>query len=287
MRRALAFLLLPLVGGCGVLPMAPADDRPVVVASFYPLEFVTARLLGHTVGDLTAPGIEPHDVELSVRQVAAVSGADLVVYERGLQPAVEGAVDNNARGHALDVVPAARLERRDGAADPHFWLDPTRLSDVAGVVAARLQRIDPAHAARYAARLRTLQGELRVLDQHFSRDLRHCRRSTVVVNHEAFGYLTRYGLDVVGVSGLTPDAEPSAAHLAALQRLIRDRGVTTVFSEPAASSRPTDALARDLGVRARILDPVETQAHQGKDYFDVMYDNLAALREANGCEEDA
>lgn len=287
MHRALALLLLlPLVGACGVLPAAPAGDGPVVVASFYPLEFVTARLLGHAVGDLTAPGIEPHDVELSVRQVAEVSGADLVVYERGLQPAVDGAVDNNAQGRALDVVPAARLEHRDGAADPHFWLDPTRLSNVAGVVAARLRRIDPAHAARYVARLRTLQGRLRVLDQRFSRALRHCRRSTVVVNHEAFGYLARYGLAVVGVSGLTPDAEPSAAHLTALQRLIRARGVTTVFSEPAASSRPTDALARDLGVRARTLDPVETQADQDKDYFDVMYDDLAALREANGCEED-
>jgi zinc transport system substrate-binding protein len=286
MLRALALLLLlPLLAGCGGLPAAHAGHGPVVVASFYPLEFVTQRLLGRQVGDLTSPGVEPHDVELSVRQVAEVSDADLVVYERTLQPAVDQAVDNNARDRALDVVPAASLERRDGAPDPHFWLDPTRLSKVAAVVAKRLERLDPAHAADYGSRLVTLQRQLAVVDAEYAGLRRGCRRSTIVVNHEAFGYLARYGIRVEALSGLTPDAEPSPAHLEKLQRLIRRLGITTVFSEPVASTKPMQALAHDLGVRAEVLDPMESQIDPDEDYLDVMNDNLTALRRADGCEE--
>ena len=277
-------LLLPLLAGCAALPATGVSaGRPVVVASFYPLEYVAHALTGEPVTDLTVPGIEPHDVELSVRQVAEVSRADLVVYEHGLQPSVDQAVANNARGRSLDVAGPARLERRQGSTDPHFWLDPTRLSSVAAAVAGRLERIDPAHASSYAARLRTLQVALRTLDQHLVRDLVHCRVRTVVVNHEAFGYLERYGLDVVSVSGLTPDAEPSPAHLGDLRRLISARGVTPLFSEPVASSKATEALAHDLRLRTATLDPLESRIDPGKDYLDVMYDDLARLREANDC----
>src|SRR3954447_22301503 len=143
-RRVLPVLALGLVvalSGCGA---ASGDGRPTVVASFYPLQYVVSQLAGSHVRllDLTQPGVEPHDLELKVRQVAEVSAADLVVYEHGLQPSVDDAVENNAGSHGLDVAPLVDLHR----GTPHFWLDPLRLAAAARGVEARLAKVDPTHA---------------------------------------------------------------------------------------------------------------------------------------------
>ena len=107
----------------------------------------------------------------------------------------------------------------------------------------------------------------------------------IVSSHDAFGYWSKYGIEVAPVAGLTPDAEPTPAGLARLQELIREEGITTVFSERLASPRLTDSLAHDLGLRTAVLDPVEglTSDDASADYLSLMHDNLAALQEANGC----
>ena len=79
-----------------------------------------------------------------------------------------------------------------------------------------------------------------------------------MVSHDAFEYLgRRYGLDVEPIAGLSPDAEPSARHLAALSDLAREKGVTTVFSERLASPKLAETLAEDAGIRTAVLDPIE------------------------------
>jgi zinc transport system substrate-binding protein len=107
-----------------------------------------------------------------------------------------------------------------------------------------------------------------------------------VVSHDAFGYLgARYGLNLHPINGLSPDAEPSPAHLAELADLIESEGVTTVFSETLASPELADSLAGDLGLETAVLDPIEglTEETEDEDYLSLMRANLAALRTANDC----
>jgi zinc transport system substrate-binding protein len=266
-----------------------ADGRVSIAASFYPLAWLSERVApGADVTDLTRPGLEPHDVELTFGQTVDLAQADLVVYERGFQPAVDQGVDNDAEGTALDVGPVAGLQdfaSDRGQVDPHFWQDPLKLSAVAGALARELGRIDPAHAASYEARARTLQRRLVALDRDYRTGLADCARDTVVTSHDAFGYLARYGIRVAPITGLAPGAEPTPADLAKLQQLIRDDGITTVFSETLASPAAADALAHDMGVRSEVLDPIEGlgDATAGQTYLTLMRRNLAALKEANGC----
>lgn len=273
-------LLVPLLAGCG--SSGRDDGKLEVLAAIYPLQYLTQRLVGPdvSVDTLTTPGVEPHDLELSPRQVAGVSEADLVVYEAGLQPAVDKAVRANAKGHGLDIAPAADLA--DG--NPHFWLDPVRMESVARVVAARLAKVDPDHGDAYQQRLDRLEHDLATLDHDYRTGLQHCARTIVVTSHDAFGYLARYGLELHSIAGLSPDAAPSPAHLAELRDLIRSDGITTVFSEPSTGSRMAEVLSDDLGLVSTVLDPIETvDPERGKDYLDLMRDNLAALRTANDC----
>ena len=292
---------------------ATDDGRLTVVAGLYPLQWVAQEVAGSGVHveDLTHPGQEPHDLELSPKETGDVAAADLVVYEKGLQAAVDQAVDQTAGGTTLDVGPVAGLEPLDhgghddvshhpgvtadeeaeesakdlGDLDPHFWQDPLKLAKVGDAVADALASIDPAHAAAYRDNAHALRARLERLDHEYATGLAHCDRDVIVVSHNAFGYLWRYGIDVEPIAGLSPDAEPTPADLGRLQQLIRRDGVTTVFGERLVSASLARTLADDTGVTTAVLDPIEglTDATSDDDYLSLMRANLAALEKANGC----
>ncbi len=273
-------LAAPLLAGCST---AHGTGR-TVVTSFYPLQYVAQRIVGtHAkVTNLTHPGQEPHDLELTVRQTAQVEDAEVLVYEKGFQSAVDDAVSQVGPDHVVDAARAAGLS----GDDPHFWLDPTKLSKVAVALERQVAAADPAHAADYSRNLASLRRDLAALDRSFRTGLASCRTTTIVVSHDAFGYLgRRYGLEVVGINGLSPDAEPSPAHVRALQDLIRRDGITTVFSEELGSRAFADSLAGDLGIKAAVLDPIEglSDATAGQDYLSLMRRNLRTLQKANQC----
>jgi zinc transport system substrate-binding protein len=279
---ALALLTAaPLLASCG---SDAAASGTTVVTSFYPLEYVAQRVAGNRadVSNLTQAGREPHDLELTVRQTAEVSDADVAVYEKGFQADVDDAVEQGKPDHVVDAAAAAGLS----GDDPHFWLDPSRLGKVAAAFETQLAEADPAHSEEYAANAKALAGDLAALDRSMARGLADCRIDTIVVSHDAFGYLgKRYGLEVVGINGLSPDAEPSPAHVRELQDLIRRDGITTVFSEELASREFADSLAGDLGITTAVLDPIEglSDATADEDYLSLMRRNLRALQKANDC----
>jgi zinc transport system substrate-binding protein len=276
----LALALATPLSACGA---GSSDGRPTVVASFYPLEFVVRQLAGDHVRvvTLTSPGVEPHDLELKPRQVAEVADADLVVYESKLQPAVDEAVDQNAGDHGLDVAPEVDLTK----GNPHFWLDPVRLGKAATAIAERLVKADPDHAADYRTNLEKLTASLGDLDREYQVGLADCARNLVVTSHDAFGYQTKYGLRFAPIAGLSPDSEPSAAHLDELRTLIENEHITTVFSETLASPKMADVLSHDLGLESAVLDPIEgVRKGSDDDYFSLMRANLAALQRADGCK---
>ncbi len=289
--------LLTSLTACSALTSNSDNDDLDIVAAFYPYEYVVQRVAGEhaTVGNLTPPGVEPHDLELTPQQVAELSDADLVIYEAGFQPAIDDAVEQNPPAAALDVTDVVPL-RDTGApgesgaassADPHLWLDPTLLMPITQRVVDVLSDADPANADSYTDNADQLIADLKRLDAEFQSGLAHCDRTEVVTSHAAFGYLTnRYGLTMVPIAGLSPDVDPSPEHLAELQTLIKADGITTVFSETLGTTAYADTLAHDLGLKAAVLDPIEGLADEesGQDYLSLMRSNLTALRAANGCQ---
>lgn len=280
-KLAALALLAPLLAACG---SGSSAEGTTVVTSIYPLQFVAEQVAGDhaDVVNLTHPGTEPHDLELSVSQTAEVIDADVVVYLSGFQSAVDDAVDQTDSSHVVDAADSAHLTDDD----PHFWLDPTRLADVAGPVADALSKADPAHADDYAENAAKLEKQLTALDKEIAQGLSDCERDTVVVSHDAFAYFgSRYGLEMEPIAGLSPDAEPSPDHIAQLQELIRSDGITTVFSETLASPKMAETLSSDLGLETGVLDPIEGlgDSTKNEDYFSLMRENLAALQKANGC----
>jgi zinc transport system substrate-binding protein len=282
-RAVLPLVLLALAAPLSACGAGADDGRPTVVASFYPLEYVVKQIAGDQVRvvNLTAPGVEPHDLELKPRQVGVLTEADLVVYESKLQPAVDEAVQQNAEKQSLDVAPDVDLEE----GNPHFWLDPLRLEKAATAIEERLAKVDPDHADTFAANLATLRDTLTGIDRDFANGLQDCQRDVIVTSHDAFGYWSRYGVESAPIAGLSPDAEPSAAHLDQLRTLIEKDHVTTVFSETLASPKMADVLSHDLGLASAVLDPIEgIEKGSSGNYVSIMRANLAAVQKANGCK---
>src|SRR6185312_15076202 len=213
-----------LLAGCGGSETSAGGEE--LVAAFYPLAFAAEQVAaaGVDVVDMTRAGEEPHDLELSPRDVTRIKGAKLVVYAgHGFQPAVEDAVHGRS-GPSIDVLDHVRVRGTGDDVDPHIWLDPVRYAQVTRAIASALG--EPARAAPFVRRLSALDREL-------ARGLRTCQRRTIVTSHAAFGYLAaRYGLRQVALVGLAPAAEPSPATVARLADTVRATGASTVFTEP-------------------------------------------------------
>lgn len=290
MKRRTALLLvvalLPALTGCSTSGRTD-DGRPIVAAAFYPLAWLAERIGGNDVEvrSLTSPGVEPHDLELSVRQLLDISDASLVLYERGFQPSVDAGIDQNAEGRVVDAGAVVHLEELDGRPDPHFWQDPARMATLAQQVGRELARIDPTHRQDYRARAAEVVGRLQGLDRAYAEGLAACRRTTLVVSHDAFGYLAKYGLDIHGIVGLSPDAEPTPGAISELKDLIRTEGITTVYGETLASPRIAETLAREAGVGVGVLDPIEglTDATADQTYLTLMRANLAMIQKGSDC----
>ncbi|MFE2010725.1 metal ABC transporter substrate-binding protein [Streptomyces sp. NPDC059491] len=280
-----------------------------VVASFYPMQYLAEQIGGaHVAVDtLTKPGVEPHDLELKPKQIGTLGEADVILYLKGVQPAVDEAIAQAGVANTVDAATLTTLEEHgaevghdhaaeeehghdhgsEAGADPHIWLDPVKYAEVAKGVGTALQKADPAHAADYAKNTDALVKKLADLDTAFENGLKTTATRTFITTHSAFGYLAeRYHLEQEGITGIDPESEPSPARIKELQDIAAKDKVSTVFFETLASDKTAKTLAGDTGLKTDVLDPLEgiTDKSKGDDYIEVMRSNLAALQKALGAK---
>src|SRR5690625_2091616 len=281
-RTAVVLALLG-VAACGTDAAEQEGEELAVFASFYPLQYVAEEIGGDAVAvtNLTPPGSDPHHLELAPATVQQLDGAPMVVYLSGLQPAVDEAIAATNPERVVDATAAADVH----GADPHFWLDPLRLADVADHVAAALAQADGPQGADYEQDERELRQRLEALDADFRSELAQCRGAVLVSTHESYGYLAmRYDLQQVGIAGIDTEAEPSPARLREVGQIIEAEGVRTLFYDDPAAARVVESLAEEFGVTAAHLDPLEKQLDPTRDYAEVMTDNLAVLSAGLNCD---
>lgn len=282
MRKILSALAcLAVLSACGGDGGGSGNGRLDVVASFFPVAELAREVGGGDVRthDLTPPGVEPHELELTADQVDRIEDADVLLYlGDDFQPAVERAV-RRADGARVDLLTAVP-DRIEG--DPHVWLDPVIVRSLIDRVSDAFAAAEPAHADAYRARAVAYATKLDALHVTYQARLRNCDRRVIVTTHEAFAYLARrYGLRQEALTGRSPEAEPDPRRQADLLDLVRDEGVTTVFTEGGEEARAAEALAREAGVRAAVLRPLELPVPGG--YIQGMQDNLDVLVAALGC----
>lgn len=277
---------------------------------------------------LLPPGVEPHGFEPRPRDMVRINRADIFIYtNRAMEPwAVEllKGVRNRTliaveagRGIALSAVPGAQDARKKGTSgrsghdhkaahghgagrhhdhfhgsgDPHIWLDFANAARLVDRILEGFLEKDPASRAFYESNAAAYKAKLGDLDEGFKKGLSGCRKDIIVQGgHSAFGYLARrYGFRYVAVSGLSPNAEPTPAAMAALAKTIRDNGLDHLFHEELLSPRVAEAIARETGASLLLLHAAHNVSREefdrGVGFLDLMQANLQNLRKGLQCPQ--
>lgn len=300
-------LSLSLLTGCGTQPAdtAAGDGRLRVLTSFYPMYDFACKIGGDCIDvtNMVPSGTEPHDWEPSTNDLKNLEKADVFIYNGAdMEPwADDLLVSRSDTLHVVEASENVELRTTDGEHehahehegadhhhgdfDPHVWLDPENAKIEMEAIRDALCAADPENSTVFQLNYEKYAAELDTLDAEFREKLAPLPNRTIVVAHEAFGYLCdAYDLTQVGIEGLSPDSEPDPGRMAEVIDFVRDHSISTIFFEELVSPKVAEAIASETGAQAKMLSPLEglsdEQAAAGADYFSVMHDNLAALMEA-------
>jgi zinc transport system substrate-binding protein len=279
-----------------------ATEKIQIVAGFYPLAFAAEGVAGDLaeVVSLAGPGVEPHDLELTPGDVAKINDADLVVYIPEFIPALDAVVKTLDQSKVINATQGITLISGDShshegeevhseeeghsdesATDPHIWLNPSNMVLIGNSIAQALSALTSDSAIN--ENRSGFENALTTLASDYTAKLANCSIKALVVSHEAFGYIANaYGFEQVGISGLSPEAEPSPARLAEVAKIAKAENATTIYYESLVDPKVAKTLADELKITAEMLDPLESPPASG-DYLSVMQQNLDTLVKGQVC----
>ena len=279
-----------------------ATEKIQIVAGFYPLAFAAEGVAGDLaeVVSLAGPGVEPHDLELTPGDVAKINDADLVVYIPEFIPALDAVVKTLDQSKVINATQGITLISGDShshegeeahseeeghsdesATDPHIWLNPSNMVLIGNSIAQALSALTSDSAIN--ENRSGFENALTTLASDYTAKLANCSIKALVVSHEAFGYIANaYGFEQVGISGLSPEAEPSPARLAEVAKIAKAENATTIYYESLVDPKVAKTLADELKISAEMLDPLESPPASG-DYLSVMQQNLDTLVKGQVC----
>ena len=282
-----------------------SSQKPIVSLSTYTLYEIAHTVAGESldIRSIIPPGSDAHMFAPDPKQVAAIAGSALFVYNgAGFEtwaepfkkslPVSVRIVDMSGYVHLLHEKEGCETEHghdhHHGEIDPHYWLDIDNMIIMTRVIESEFSRLTPENAARYKSAAQSYIARLEQLKSDYAARLHECKNRTLVSNHDAFGYLTHANsLEDISVIGLSSDEQPSAHVIAKIIALVKEHGIKTIFFETMINDNVAQTIAKESGAQAQSLHPLENisqdelKSHQ--NYESIMRDNLAKLTKAMEC----
>lgn len=284
-KTLLSTLLIATLSLLGCNMKATSPD---VVTSFYPLYFFAEQIGGNKsqILNITPAGAEPHDYEPTAKDVAAIQDSKLLILNGiGLETWSDSIQKNTNIEKTLIISAGEGLANQS---DPHVWLSPPLAQKMVDKITDAFIQIDPANQAYYKTNSKALKMKLVDLDAEYKNSLKTCKQKNIVTSHSAFGHLAKsYGFSQTPISGLSPDAEPSAKQLAEISNFAKKNNVKYIFFESLVSPKLSETVANEIGAKTLVLNPLEGLSEEelssGKNYFTEMQANLENLKIALEC----
>jgi zinc transport system substrate-binding protein len=280
-----------------------------VVTTFLPITLLTRAVVGDcaTVTALIPPSLGPHDFQAKPGDLTALRQAGVLV-KNGLE--MEGFLGKlvaAAENPQLVVIDSSRgvatLESAEhgdghgndgdhdhghdhGVVNPHIWLDPLRAVQQVATIRDGLIQADPSCADGYRRNAAAFTAQLKQLNSEIASQLEPYRGKTFVAFHDFAPYFAqRYGLKADYLVDV-PELNPSPADLQRVAAEVKSSQLKALLSEPQEGNRSFNTLAKDLGVKVVVFDPMETATEEASrdpaTYVSVMRRNVADLRQAFG-----
>lgn len=275
-----------------------SEDKIKIYTSIYPLYDFATKVGGDKVDvtNLVPAGTEPHDWEVSTSDIVNLEKSDMLIYNgAGIENWTDKIINTLENkdivyvktSEGLDIHKASEDNHSDdghnhGSYDPHTWLSIKNAKKEMENIKNALVEYDPENADYYEQNYETYAKKFDDLDKKYSDTLGSIENKTIIVAHEAFGYLcSDYNIVQEGIEGLTPDSEPDPARMSEIIKFAKENKVKTIFFEELVSPKVAETIAKEINAETAVLNPLEglteEQINNGEDYFTIMEKNLEAL----------
>ena len=276
-------------------------QKPIVSLSTFSLYDITKHIAGKSVEvNMILPfGVDAHSFEPTPKQMAKIQKSSLVVYSgAGLEPWIDGFAFS---GDVIDMSKNVKLkklsskehhhegEHSHSGVDPHYWLDINNMILATQIIKESLINLLPKNRDLYEKNANFYIDMLKKLDREYKNQLSECKLDTIVVNHNAFSYLSaNYGFNVEALSGLSPEAQPSAKNMIKLIEHIKEHKLSTIFFESFVSDKAIKSIASEAKVSVDVLQPIGNitadEAKRGATYESIMRENLEKISKSLECK---
>src|SRR5690625_2130006 len=313
MKTLKAFLVFLVIGivtvGCAPAEQSENDESAerTVYTSLYPLQYIVEEVGGETiqVKSVFPPGADAHTYEPSTKDMTAIADSDAFIY---LGAGLEAFAETAATALGSQDVALVELGQKEelfhteneeehsgenhdhhghdhGDHDPHIWIDPLRMLEMATMIKEEMILLNPGHEELYEDNFAVLEQELNELHEEFSGILDEKENKRILVSHAAFGYWeSRYGIEQISIHGLSSSNEPSQKDLTEIINTAEEHNMEYVIFEQNVSTRVSELIQEQIDAEALIIHNLSVLTDEdmeaNEDYFSLMEKNLEVLDQA-------
>ncbi|MEK3822178.1 metal ABC transporter substrate-binding protein [Cytobacillus sp. FSL W8-0315] len=303
-----------VLGGCSQATQeeknTQADDEKLkIYTTIFPLQNFSEKIGGEfvEVENIVPTGSDAHSFEPTTKTMIKIAEGDAFIYLgtgiEGFADAVISAVKNEdtAIVKASEGTPLIGAQKspedehevendeahagEEGEVDPHVWLDPGRSVQLAENIKNALIKIDPSQQDYFEKNFQALKADLETVDSNFESMVNESKNKTFIVAHSAYGYWEdAYGLKQIGISGLSPSAEPSQKQLEEIIKTAENAELDYILFEQNVENRVAEVIKRELGAETLTLHNLESLTEEdiqnNEDYISLMNKNIETLKQA-------
>ena len=299
MKKALVLvaIILSIFIALMLTPTEEAETKPYIAVTNFPLYEIASKITDSKieVKKLIPFGVESHAYMPSVKTMTLISKAKLLVYNGlSMEPWIKKEYKNALNmSQYVQLKDACAEHEHHGHShekedfDPHYWLDSSNMIMMTKVLSEKLSRLFPEYKESFSSNAKAYIQKLEALDKEYSETLQNCKQKEIVVNHNAFAYLSaRYGFHTHAVTGLSADEQVSAKKMKEITDLVKEEHIKTIFFESFVSDKVARTIAKESGAEVSSLQPLAnvTQEEAKKGYIPLMQDNLEKLSKAMLCQ---
>ena len=270
------FILLSIFA-CGNNDNKNTSGKLTIYASIYPIYDFTKKIGGEKISvyNMTKAGAEPHDFEITSKDMANLSKADLFIYNGG---GMEHWIDSVKEALNIKYVDSSSNINNENNLDPHFWLSPKNAKIQMENIKNGLIEIDSENKNYYQSNYNLYANRLDELDNKIRNSLSNIKNRNLVLTHPAFGHFCKeYSLTQIAIA--RDEADPKA--MAEIITFVKNNNVKAIFYEEFSSSKLVDSIAKETEIKILTLNPIESLSEEnieaGEDYFSIMEKNLVSL----------
>lgn len=288
---------LLIISGCAPSQEAETDNKPTIYTSIYPIQYAVERIGGNTVHAKTVypPGVDAHTYEPTSKEMTDIAKGDAFFY---LGAGMEGFAGSAADALAKQDTKLVELGEHEslfhtetaheddghhhGDQDPHIWLDPIRMIDMAEIIKDNLIALYPEQEDDFNQNFEALKTDLKQLNDQYKTVLQDKTNKKILVSHAAFGYWEeRYGITQIAINGLSSSSEPSQKDLTKIVDQAKQHHMKYIIFEQNVSNHVSEIIQDHIGAESLTIHNLsvltEEDIDQDEDYISLMEHNLDTL----------